>query len=125
MIKLNMLNKVLKDNIDQTHSMNTYEFYKVLIYLINMRLPNKLTSKEIEVIAAILYLCPKMNPFKQMGAKKVRDFLKIKSPNYLKMKRDLTSKGYVINEDIIFKGFTSLKNVSDIELVYKIKVTND
>jgi hypothetical protein len=127
MKRLNMLNRVMNQETGASHDMSAYEYFKLFLSLMNVRMKTKLTPREVETLAAIMLICPTKDAFKGVPAQRVRQKIGMKSPNYLKMKTILEAKGYVI-DGVLHKGLADMAvytvDGDYIELVYNVNIIN-
>ena len=89
--------------ISKSISLDSYNYYKKHLYIINPLLPIQLTDKEIEVLASFMSLTGDLSkdPFSTTGRKIVMERLSLSAGGLSNYLRQLKEKGFLVDNKII------------------------
>ena len=87
--------------ISKSISLDSYNYHKKHLYIINPMLPIQMTDKEIEVLSAFMSLSGDLSkdPFSTTGRKIVKDKLSLSFGGLGNYLRGLKNKGFIIEKD--------------------------
>lgn len=90
--------------ISKSISLDSYNYHKKHLYIINPMLPIQMTDKEIEVLSAFMSLSGDLanEPFSTTGRKIVKEKLSLSLGGLGNYLRSLKIKGFILGEDKLY-----------------------